>query len=200
MTTKLQWRRLTRQARTFVAAFIVLGLASCGGSGGGGSLPTADGTAELPNTTYALGPNDRVRVVVFRHDDMSGEFELDGDGNFAMPLIGEVQAAGLSQRALEDQIETQLADGYLVEPQVSVEVLNYRPFYILGEVNRPGVYEYLNGITVINAIALAGGYTYRANENSVRIKRGGSNSDGVIVSDTTTVLPGDVIEVPERFF
>ncbi|MEL6962274.1 MAG: SLBB domain-containing protein, partial [Pseudomonadota bacterium] len=90
--------------------------------------------------------------------------------------------------------------GYLVNPQVSLEVLNYRPFYILGEVNQPGSYPYVNGMTVINAIALAGGYTYRASQGSITVQRGGSNSDKVGVGPTSQILPGDIITVPERFF
>ncbi len=199
MTIWRSWQRWNLKIVGSMALLLVLGLSACSGTGGG-TLASATPDADLANPTYTLDAGDRVRVVVFRHEDLSGEFEVDGDGNFAMPLVGRIEASGLSSSELERQIETQLGDGYLVDPQVSVEVLNYRPFYILGEVNRPGVYEYLNGMTIINAVALAGGFTYRAAENSVTIKRGGSNADPVEVSAITPVLPGDVIQVPERFF
>jgi protein involved in polysaccharide export with SLBB domain len=151
---------------------------------------------------YRLGPGDRVRVTTFRHVDLSGEFQLDGGGAFAMPLIGEVQGGGMDARQLETEIEKRLKDGgYLVNPQVSIEVLNYRPFYIVGEVNNPGSYQYVNGMTVINAVALAGGFTYRADQDDIAINRGGSQGPEVedVLLDTE-VLPGDIITVTERFF
>jgi protein involved in polysaccharide export with SLBB domain len=150
---------------------------------------------------YTLGPGDQLRLTAFRHEDLSGEFELDGEGYFAMPLIGEVLAGGMTSRQLETEIESQLADGgYLVDPQVSVEVLNYRPFYIIGEVNQPGSYQYVNGINVVNAVALAGGFTYRADQDDIVITRGGSNGEEMEAQLTSEVLPGDIIEVTERFF
>jgi protein involved in polysaccharide export with SLBB domain len=151
---------------------------------------------------YRLGAGDRVRVTVFRHVDLSGEFQLDGEGFFAMPLVGEIQGGGLNSRQLETEIEKRLKDGgYLVNPQVGVEVLNYRPFYIIGEVNSPGSYQYVNGMTVINAVALAGGFTYRADQDDIVINRGGSQGPEVedVMLDTE-VLPGDIINVTERFF
>jgi polysaccharide export outer membrane protein len=150
---------------------------------------------------YTLGPGDQLRLTVFRHEDLSGEFELDGEGYFAMPLVGEILAGGMTSRALETEIESRLEDGgYLVEPQVSVEVLNYRPFYIIGEVNNPGSYQYVNGMNVVNAVALAGGFTYRADQDDILITRGGSNGEEMDAQLTTGVLPGDIVEVTERFF
>jgi polysaccharide export outer membrane protein len=138
---------------------------------------------------------------VFRHEDLSGEFEVDGEGFFALPLVGEIMTAGLTARQLENEIEMRLqSGGYLVDPQVSIEVLNYRPFYIIGEVNSPGSYQYVNGMTVINAVALAGGFSYRAAQNDIVISRGGSNGPQIEALPDTAVLPGDIIEVPERFF
>ncbi len=150
---------------------------------------------------YRLGPGDQVRVTVFRHEDLSGEFELDGEGYFALPLVGEIKGGGKVARELENDIEAAFKDGgYLVNPQVGLEVLNYRPFYILGEVNQPGSYPYVNGMTVINAVALAGGYTYRASQGSISVQRGGSSGKKLTAGPTTQVLPGDIISVPERFF
>ena len=117
---------------------------------------------------YALGPGDRVRLTVFRHEDLSGEFDVDGEGFLAMPLVGEIRGAGMNARQLESEIEARLKEGgYLVNPQVSIEVLNYRPFYIIGEVNNPGSYQYVNGMNVINAVALAGGFSYRADQDDI---------------------------------
>jgi polysaccharide biosynthesis/export protein VpsN len=150
---------------------------------------------------YKLGPGDALRVTVFRHEDLSGEFRLDGEGYFALPLVGEILGGGRTARQLENEIEVALkSGGYLVDPQVSIEVLNYRPFYIIGEVNSPGSFEYVNGMTVINAVALAGGFTYRADQDDIIISRGGSTGAKIQARVDTEVLPGDIIEVTERFF
>lgn len=152
-------------------------------------------------SSYRLGPGDALRVTVFRHEDLSGEFSLDGEGYFALPLVGEVLGGGRTSRQLENEIEIALkSGGYLIDPQVSIEVLNYRPFYIIGEVRNPGSFEYVNGMTVINAVALAGGFTYRADQDDIIISRGGSNGPKVQAMLDTEVLPGDIVEVTERFF
>jgi polysaccharide export outer membrane protein len=161
----------------------------------------AEGAPLADIASYKLGPGDALRITVFRHEDLSGEFSLDGEGNFAMPLVGEIRGGGRTARQLENEVELALkSGGYLVEPQVSIEVLNYRPFYIIGEVNNPGSFEYVNGMTVINAVALAGGFTYRADQDDIVISRGGSSGPEMQAAPDTTVLPGDIIEVQERFF
>ncbi|MEM7025625.1 MAG: polysaccharide biosynthesis/export family protein [Pseudomonadota bacterium] len=160
---------------------------------------TAGGTSGVSG--YQLGPGDQVRVTVFRHDDLSGEFPMDGEGYFAMPLVGEILGGGLTARQLENEIEVRLKEGgFLVNPQVGVEVLNYRPFYIIGEVNNPGSYQYVSGMTVINAVALAGGFTYRADKGDILINRGGSAGPELEGLPDTEILPGDIINVTERFF
>jgi len=169
------------------------------------TAPTVDAAGAAGGTSgvtgYQLGPGDQVRVTVFRHEDLSGQFQMDGEGYFAMPLVGEILGGGLSARQLENEIEVRLKEGgFLVNPQVGIEVLNYRPFYIIGEVNNPGSYQYVNGMTVINAVALAGGFTYRADQDDVIINRGGSSGPEVQALLDTEVLPGDIINVTERFF
>lgn len=150
---------------------------------------------------YRLGAGDEVRVTVFGHRDLSGQFTVDGSGQVALPLVGNVQAGGLSLRTFEKNIISALKPDYLKNPRVSAEVLNYRPFYIIGEVKKPGSYPYVNGMTVVNAVALAGGYTYRARENRLLIIRATDKSrEKKPANHDTAVLPGDVIEVPERFF
>ena len=180
-----------------------LALPACGGSPQ--RLASAGGDADVQATrlaapAYTMDSGDRLRVVVFRHEDLSGEFEVDGTGTFSMPLIGNVDAVGLTARQLEERIAERLRDGYLVDPQVSIEVLNYRPFFILGEVNQAGQFPYASGMTVLNAVALAGGFTFRAKEDAITVQRGGSNAPEVVVTPDTPVLPGDIVRVPERFF
>jgi protein involved in polysaccharide export with SLBB domain len=202
-----------RHASLIAAVVIGIGLsAGCSSSpphdipapsAAAGEPPAVAGSEQIVNSVegYRLGPGDRIRLTVFRHEDLSGEFELDGEGFFAMPLVGEIAAHDVTARQLEGEVESQLSEqGYLVGPQVSVEVLNYRPFYIIGEVNQPGSYPYVNGMNVVNAVALAGGFTYRAGQDDIVISRGGSNGTSVDAGLTTQVLPGDIIEIPERFF
>ncbi|HEX2524955.1 MAG TPA: polysaccharide biosynthesis/export family protein [Geminicoccus sp.] len=190
-------------AMLVLLALSAIGLSACGA--GTSTPPNVVGSAEapevVPTTEYQLGSGDRVRVIVFRHEDLSGEFQLDGTGRFAMPLVGTIDANGLTTRQLEEAIQKAYTDGeYLIQPQISVAVTNFRPFYITGEVNRPGSYEYVDGMTVDQAISLAGGFGYRAAKDEVMLKRGGSNAPSVIVAGGQRVSPGDIIEVPERFF
>jgi polysaccharide export outer membrane protein len=147
---------------------------------------------------YSMGPGDRLQIVVYRHPDLSGEFALDGDGYLALPLVGEIAAGGLTTRQLEAAIETQLkADDLLISPHVGVQVATYRSFYVLGEVGAPGSYAYQSGITVINAVALAGGYAPRADRSDTTIGRGGCRLE---TQTDTVVEPGDILIIAERFF
>ncbi len=150
---------------------------------------------------YKLGSGDRVKVTVFGHDDLSGRFLVGGNGDVALPLIGKVRAGGLTVAEFEIRVVDALKPDYLKNPRVSVEVLNYRPFYIIGEVKQPGSYAYVSGMTVVNAIALAGGYTYRARGNNIYVTRATDPKNVKRPADhDTQILPGDVIEVPERYF
>ena len=151
--------------------------------------------------TYTLGSGDKVRVTVYEEKELSGEFEVTGEGDISMPLIGSVYALNKSARQLERDIEEVLKEGYLKSPRVSIEVMNYRPFYILGEVQEPGSYPYVNGMTVFNAVALGGGFTYRANKERITIIRAsGANQEPQTINPDDVVLPGDVVRVEERFF
>jgi len=153
-------------------------------------------------TGYRLGSGDQVRITVFGEPDLTGQFAVDGSGIVAFPLIGEVKAAGGTPRDLEKAIGAKLREGYLKNPTVNVEVLSFRPFFILGEVKAPGSYPYKSGLNVMNAVALAGGYTYRAKSNVWVITRtDDSNYQAREVTDGDfKVLPGDTIVIPERFF
>lgn len=158
-----------------------------------------DGRA-FADEAYRLGPGDKIKVTVFGHEDLSGEFELDATGSVALPLIQSVPAGGRTPAQLEKEITGRLEPEYLRNPKVSVEVLSYRPFYIYGEVMKPGSFPYVNGMTVYNAIALAGGFSYRARTSSVRLRRAEGDKAAADVPLETVVRPGDVIEVRERYF
>lgn len=158
----------------------------------------ADQTAE---GEYRIAAGDRIRVVVFGHEDLSGEFEVDGSGNFSLPLIRLVEAANLTTTELESEISNRLKPDYLKNPRISVEVIGYRPIYVLGEVREPGSYPYTANLTVVNAIALAGGYTYRASKRKiVIIEASDPERKKRRIDENEKLSPGDVIEVPERFF
>jgi polysaccharide export outer membrane protein len=163
------------------------------------NVPAAPQVA-LNEAEYRLGAGDQIRIIVFGSEDLSGEFEVGSGGDIAYPLIGQVQAGGKTLREVEAEITRRLQPDYLKDPRVNVEVLNYRPFFILGEVRNPGSYPYQSGMRVVNAIALAGGYTYRASEGDVLITRASDPGRKLSAAPDTTVLPGDTIEVPERFF
>lgn len=177
-------------------------LAACGSTGATAGAREAEPNAVAQvSTAYALGSSDRLRVTVFGHPDLSGEFEVDGTGSISLPLIGQKKAEGLSTSMLEQSITATLAEGYVLNPRVSVEVINYRPYYILGEVGRPGEYPFTNGLTVQNAVAAAGGFSYRANQKVVLIKS--MDSDREILYDltpNTVVKPGDTLRIKERIF
>lgn len=150
---------------------------------------------------YRLGSGDKIRVIVFGEESLSGEFFVGGNGKVSLPLIGEVQAAGLSVKDFQDEVQRIFSDGYLKFPRVSAEVLNYRPFYILGEVMKPGQYPYTNGLTVLNAVATAGGFTYRANKGRVYIKHTDETEERTVeIEGATAVAPGDTIRIGERIF
>lgn len=152
--------------------------------------------------SYVLGPNDKVKITVFGESDLSGEFEISGSGQLALPLVGEVSLGGKTVSEAVSTISDRLRQGYLRDPNVSVEVLSYRPFFILGEVNQPGSYPYVNGMTVINAVAIGGGFTYRADKQDVKITREKTGGPKVEMKGQleSVVMPGDIILVGERFF
>jgi protein involved in polysaccharide export with SLBB domain len=153
------------------------------------------------NADYVLGPGDKMRLNVFGETDLSGDFTIDGSGYVRLPLIGQVRAAGYTSPQLEAAIGSALSQGYLKSPRVAVEVSTYRPFYIIGAVNRPGQYPYVDHMNAMNAVALAGGFTPSAVESVVFIRREGSNKeDEVPVDRTTTIRPGDVVKVHNTIF
>jgi protein involved in polysaccharide export with SLBB domain len=165
-----------------------------------GALLSAPLSAAEPD--YLLGSGDKIKITVFGEPDLTGPYEIDGSGVVAFPLVGQIPAAGGTARALEIGIAKKLSEGYLKNPTVNVEVLTYRPFFILGEVKNPGSYPYKNGLNVLNAVAMAGGYTYRAKSSVWVVTRSGDKSlqEREITNGDFTVRPGDTIVIPERFF
>ena len=151
--------------------------------------------------SYHLGAGDQVKVTVFGEPDLGGTFTVSGEGKVSVPLIGDVQAMGLSAPELQVALQGAYQQGYLKDPKVNVEVLKFRPFYILGEVKTPGEYPYDNGMTVVKAVALAQGFTYRADQKRVFIKHlNGLTEQQVPLTSTQPVQPGDTVRIAERYF
>ena len=152
-------------------------------------------------TDYVLGHGDRIRITVFGHEDLTGEFLLSETDTISLPLVGVLDFNGATLGQAQRIVVDALKPDYLVDPRVSVEVLEYRPFYIIGEVNNPGAYPYVNGMTVIEAVALGGGFTYRARRNRVLVIRADDQTRSESEIDANErVLPGDVVRVAERLF
>jgi len=184
----------------FVSLFIALALPTASAQ----QTPQTPNVASAPATAddgYRLGSGDKIHISIFGQPDLNGDFAVDGGGSIQLPLIGSVKAAGLTVTEFQKQVTSKFADGYLVNPNVDVEVLSYRPFYIIGEIRAPGQYSYVNGMSILNAIALAGGFTDRADKSEVYIRRNGSSKETEYPADETTrVNPGDIVRISERFF
>lgn len=162
-------------------------------------LPAASANAGF--SEYRLGLGDKLRINVFNEPNLSGEFQVTGDGTVNMPLIGNVKAEGLTADQLDQRLTAAFAEGYLKDPRVVVEVYDFRPFFIRGEVANPGRYEAVEGLTLQGAIATAGDYTYRADESRVFIRRAGDPQEyQVDANRPLQILPGDVIRIGERSF
>ncbi len=177
---------------------MVLALSGCG-------LP-GDSLSPVPPPAagaYRLGPGDQVGITLFGEKDLSGAFPVSDSGRVALPLVGDVQAGGLTTDQLAREIEQKLKSaGLYRDPRVAVEVTAYRPIFILGEVAKPGQYPYQPGMTVLTAAAIAGGFTYRAVTRQfgiVRQEGGGKAGEGRAVRQTM-LEPGDVVTVYERLF
>ncbi len=168
-------------------------------AGGAGAPGSGE---DVATGSYRLNPGDKMRIIVYGQNHLTGDYALDNAGVLSFPLAGQIRAAGMTPGELERTIKSKLDPDYIRGASVSVEVASKRPFYIIGEVRNPGSYPYVSGISVFNAVALAGGYTYRARENSFYIKRVGKDGQIVRVAATsnTVIRPGDTIQVRERYF
>ena len=148
-----------------------------------------------------LQAGEKIKVTVFGEDRLSGDYQIDPAGNLSLPLAGTVRAAGLDKRRLEQSLTAKFRGEYLRDPKVTVDVADFRPFYILGEIAKPGEYAFKGGLDVMSAIALAGGAGYRASRNTILIKHADEQQFREYpLSPAIPVLPGDLIRIPERYF
>lgn len=162
----------------------------------------SQGTQSIRMAEYRVAPGDRVRVIVLSDTELSGEYEIDSAGMISPRMAGRVQVVGMTVADIEDMLRARYrADGLLRVPRLSVDLVARRPFYILGEVSRPGSFPYVSGINVAQAIAIAGGFTRRASKARMTIQRF-NQMQGMeeTVTEDSPVGPGDIIRVPERWF
>jgi protein involved in polysaccharide export with SLBB domain len=185
-------RLLTRLATTLLAIQLALVPAQRAMAQSGDVLILPD---------YKVGVGDRLKVIVYNADRLSGEFLVGGDGKIAMPILGRVQVGGLTLDGIAELLEAELGNGYLNKPNVTVDMIAYRSVYVLGEVQRPGQYPYVEGMTVFQLVAQAGGFTYRANRKTVKLRHEGEVAETkYTMFNASEVRPGDTVVILERFF
>lgn len=194
---KLLTMTIKRFARGFFAAFLCVLMPACAGSS------AAPGSMAYQPTVYRLAAGDRLSITVFGEESLSREFAITPQGDLAFPLLGDLPVVGLTVGDLQEMLRTGLGEGYLNDPRVTVEVLNYRPFFILGEVSNAGEYPFRDGLTVLQAVAQAGGFSYRADRQTIFLLREGQTEEeqyDIENGRPVYVSPGDTIRIGERYF
>ncbi len=188
---------MNRMKRMIAGLLLVLPMAGCASDIAG----TPQGAAAPAPYVYKLGPDDRVRVTVYNEPNLSGEFSVNSEGQISFPLVGMIKAQGLTVGEFSDALTKQLDAHYFKDPHVVVDMVSTRPVYVLGEVNKAGQYPYQSGMTVLGAVATAGGFTYRANQKIVMVRHGGAAAEQrePLTADLI-VQPGDTIRIRERHF
>lgn len=180
-------------AQALLAAVVLAGCSSY--------RPAPAAFHEMLDQPYRLGAGDRIRVTVFEQEGLTNTYSVDQSGYFAFPLVGAVPARGHTAQQVEATLAAKLREGYLRNPDVSVEIDRYRPIFVMGEVGSAGQYSYVPGLTVQKAVAIAGGFSPRANQGSVDITR---DINGEVVTGrvktSDPLLPGDTLYVRERLF
>jgi polysaccharide export outer membrane protein len=157
--------------------------------------------APVTDQAYHLDSGDRVRIIVYGEQSLSTDYGIDDAGNISFPMLGAVTARDATAQELQTRIANSLVHkGLLANPAVSVEVTQYRPFFILGEVNKPGQYASGTDLNVLSGVAIAGGFTVRADQDHIKVLR---TRDGLgheyHLDLASKLLPGDVVTVPEQF-
>jgi polysaccharide export outer membrane protein len=184
-----------------LSLFVFALLAGLATSGCSGYRPAPEAFHKALDAPYRLGAGDRIRVTVYEQEELTNTYSVDQAGYIAFPLVGSIAARGHTVKQVEAALATKLRDGFLRDPDVSVEVDRYRPVFVMGEVGAAGQYSYVPGLTVQKAIAMAGGYSARANQASVDITR---DINGKVITGrvrtTDPLLPGDTVYVRERLF
>jgi len=170
-------------------------------AGCSGYHPAPAAFHQAMNKPYVLDAGDSVRITVFEQDGLTNTYAVDQSGYISFPLVGAIATRGLTVQQLERELATKLRNGYLRDPDISVQIERYRPIFVMGEVGAAGQYSFVPGLTVQKAVALAGGFSPRANQETVDVTRsinGKVLTGRVVTSDP--LLPGDTLYIRERFF
>jgi protein involved in polysaccharide export with SLBB domain len=189
--------------RTVVAGMLLclcVLLSACGGGVEPASQAQIAALKTAATAAPPLQPGEKLHVLVYDEPSLTSDYVIDPSGYLSMPVIGSLKVAGLTPKQLQDQIVTALQAAHMRAPNVTVEVTEFRPFYILGEVDKPGAYPYIGGLNIMSAIAIAGGQTYRADQSHVMIQHVGETTMHSYDLDwPIPILPGDIIQVPRRY-
>lgn len=157
--------------------------------------------SHLVSDDYILGSGDQIRIVVYGEPDVSGEHLVDSSGHITVPLIGDVTATGATTEVVAKAVSERLSSGAFVQnARVTASIVTYRPFFILGEVQKPGAYPYVPDMTASAAVATAGGFTYRANTKRMFVQRAGESTEQRTPAAELKLHPGDTLRIAERFF
>jgi polysaccharide export outer membrane protein len=178
-------------------------LGGCSTSGDLGQASQADiqATATAATAVPRFQGGEKIQITVFNEPSLSGTYDIDSNGMVSLPLAGTIRAVGLTQPQFEQELAKKFKSEYLRNPKVTVTIQQYRPIYLVGEIEKQGEYAYKPGLNVLTAMAMAGGGTYRANKNYVLIQHVGEKGmKEYPQSATTLILPGDLIRIPERYF
>jgi protein involved in polysaccharide export with SLBB domain len=169
-----------------------------------GPIEVGRGPASLSGASVAtlLQPGEKIRITVYGEESLTGDYDISPSGFVTMPLIGSIKAAGRSQSEFGRDVSNRyLRGGFLQDPHVTIAVIQYKPFYVLGEALNPGEYPFRSGLNVHTAVAMAGGFTYRASRTYVLIRHVGDEVwKEYSLAEPVPIAPGDLIRVPERYF
>lgn len=192
--------RALRRIAILPLLLLMTALAACGGGPIGGSAEAMRQSSAAAQS-YRLAMGDKVHITVFNEANLSGDYVIGPDGQVTLPLAGGLQAAGLTLPQFQTAVTQKLKDGFVQDPNVTITASDLRPYYILGEVKKPGRYSYTPDLTVLNAVATAEGFTYRADTTAIYIRRAADPSEREYrLTATTSVMPGDTIRISQRYF
>lgn len=191
-----------RKPLAVLAALAMTAMVSACASGPRGPVMSfSDFQQRYPVSGWALGPGDKIKLALFGDDALTGEYDVTQDGTITFPLIGAISAQGLTTEQFSRQVEQALSRGYYKNPRISVQIINLQPIYVHGEVNTAGSFPYVPDLTLGKAVALSGGYSYRARMDVVAIRRGRSDGEVFVSANQSMPLaPGDTVRILERSF
>ncbi len=192
---------MLRYLAALASLVLCLGIAGCGPSASPLTLTQRQALVATAAAPPKLQAGEKILVTVYGEPSLSGDYEIDPSGYVSFPLAGAIKAAGLTEDQFANRLRERLSSGYLKNPKITVSITEYTPFYILGEVRKPGAYPYSAGMNIFNAIAVAGGLTYRANRSVVMIEhKGQTEMHAFDLTWPIPILSGDIIKVPLRYF